>query len=648
MVVFLRSSLLTGIIFFWALALQSAPQGSEGTFPDPLIPQRADPWVWKHSDGYYYFTATVPAYDRIELRRSQTVAGLADATAKVIWRKHERGPMSWHIWAPEMHYIDGKWYIYFAAGRAESIWDIRIYVLENESANPLEGQWTEKGQLKTLWESFSLDATTFEQNGKRYLVWAQKDPNIRGNTNLYIAEMDTPWSITGRQVMITQPDFPWERVGYWVNEGPSAIERNGKVFISYSASATDHNYCVGLLTADAEADLLNPASWQKSPIPVFKSSEVHQQYGPGHSCFTVAEDGKTDLLVYHARSYKEIQGAALDNPDRHTRVKVLRWGKDGTPDFGEPGESDPNIATAAADEESHYLFSYFKGNGEDGLHLAHSTDGIHWKALNQDRSFLQPMVDKDRLMRDPSIVRGPDGIFHMVWTTGWHDQGFGVAHSKDLIHWSEQKRVGVMDHEPGCRNTWAPEIFYDEVKKQYIVFWASTIDGRFPETAGMCENELNHRIYCTTTRDFETWTKARLFFDPGFPVIDSFMARDGDRWVLVTKDETRFPKAKKNLFMAVASQPEGPWTRMGEVFSPDWVEGPSLLKVKDRWLVYFDEYSRKHYKAMETKDFLTWNESSEAMTYPSGMRHGTAFAVTREVAEKLRRHDSRNATPAED
>ena len=105
-----------------------------------------------------------------------------------------------------------------------------------------------------------------------------------------------------------------------------------------------------------------------------------------------------------------------------------------------------STSVVAAD---HYLFSYFKGNGEDGLHLAHSTDGIHWTALNRDRSFLTPTVDKDRLMRDPSIVRGPDGVFHMVWTTGWHDQGIGVAHSKDLIEWSEQKRVGVMDHEPG-------------------------------------------------------------------------------------------------------------------------------------------------------------------------------------------------------
>lgn len=285
--------------------------------------------------------------------------------------------------------------------------------------------------------------------------------------------------------------------------------------------------------------------------------------------------------------------------------------------------------------EDHYLFSYFKGNGEDGLHLAHSTDGVKWTALNRDRSFLAPTVDKDRLMRDPSIVQGPDGVFHMVWTTGWHDQGIGVAHSKDLIEWSEQKRIGVMDHEPGCRNCWAPEIFYDEATEQYLIFWASTIEGRFPETVGTCESGLNHRMYYVTTKDFETYSKTRLFFDPGFAVIDSFLVRDGDSYVLVTKDETKNPVPKKNLFVATARKAEGPYKKIAEPFSPDWVEGPAVLKVGDRWLVYFDEYTRRHYKAMQTHDFKAWEELETPMTHPEGMRHGTAFAVEAEVAERL-------------
>jgi GH43 family beta-xylosidase len=308
---------------------------------NPLIEQRADPWCMRHSDGKYYFTATVPQYDRIELRCAATVAGLGKANPKVVWRKHDRGPMSYHIWAPEIHYIDGKWYIYFAAGRAEDIWAIRIYVLECSGPDPMTAEWTEKGQLRTNWESFSLDATTFEHKGKRYLVWAQNNPAIKGNTNLYIAEMDSPWSIKGRQIMITRPEYDWECVGYLVNEGPAALIRNGRVFISYSASATDHNYCMGLLTANESSNLLDPASWRKASAPVFKSSEKNGQYGPGHNSFTVTPDGKTDLLVYHARNYKNIQGDPLRNPDRHTRIQILNWRRDGAPDFGEPAPDGP-------------------------------------------------------------------------------------------------------------------------------------------------------------------------------------------------------------------------------------------------------------------------------------------------------------------
>jgi GH43 family beta-xylosidase len=308
---------------------------------NPLIEQRADPWCIRHTDGYYYFTATVPEYDRIELRGARTVADLAKVDPVVIWRKHNKGPMSYHIWAPEIHHIDGRWYIYFAAGRAEDIWAIRMYVLECADANPLTGNWTEKGQLRTNWESFSLDATTFEYDGLRYLVWAQKDPNIRGNTNLYIARMDSPWSIVGRQIMITKPEYDWERIGFWVNEGPAVLIRNERILISYSASATDHNYCMGLLTANESANFLNPKSWRKSPVSVFKSSTRNSQYGPGHNSFTVTSDGKTDLLFYHARNYKDIKGDPLKNPDRHTRVQRLKWKRDGTPDFGEPVPDGP-------------------------------------------------------------------------------------------------------------------------------------------------------------------------------------------------------------------------------------------------------------------------------------------------------------------
>ncbi|WP_199621630.1 glycoside hydrolase family 43 protein [Paenibacillus alkalitolerans] len=305
-------------------------------YENPLILQRADPWIYRHTDGYYYFTASVPEYDRIELRRSATIRGLAEAEPVIVWRKHESGIMGANIWAPEIHFIDGKWYIYFAAGRSDDSFAHRMYVLENESANPLSGEWTEKGQIKTNWESFSLDATTFEHGGKRYLVWAQRDPAIENNTDLYIAQMANPWTIEGVQAMIARPECDWEKVGFLVNEGPAVLIRNGKVFIAYSASATDHNYCMGLLTASDSSDLMDPKSWSKSPVPVFQSSAETGQYGPGHNSFTVSEDGEEVILVYHARNYKEIAGDPLFDPNRHTRVQKLDWSGDGYPIFGVP------------------------------------------------------------------------------------------------------------------------------------------------------------------------------------------------------------------------------------------------------------------------------------------------------------------------
>ncbi|MET0322464.1 MAG: glycoside hydrolase family 43 protein [Duganella sp.] len=325
-----------------AFAIEVAPAGGQPpaadlTFSNPLVRHRADPHVALHGDGYYYYTATVPEYDRIELRRARTLDGLGAAEAKVVWRKHARGDMGAHIWAPEMHYIDGKWYIYFTAGRSDAVWEIRLYVLENSSPDPLLGEWKELGQLKTGWESFALDATTFALNGQRYLAWTQRGPDSTIHaTNIYLAAMDTPWSIAGPAVLLSRPEYGWEKVKHDVNEAPAVIVKNGRVFMTYSASATDANYALGLLTAPVDANLLDAASWKKSPVPVFASSGKNSQYGPGHNSFTTTPDGKTDILVYHARNFRDIVGEPLKDRNRHTRAQVLHWNADGTPDFGEP------------------------------------------------------------------------------------------------------------------------------------------------------------------------------------------------------------------------------------------------------------------------------------------------------------------------
>lgn len=301
-------------------------------YNNPLVAQRADPWVCKGETGEYYFVATAPEYDRIEISKSESLNGLSNAIPKVIWEKHKTGVMGHHIWAPELHRINDVWYIYFAAGEAENVWNIRMFVLSNPSSDPTTGTWHEEGRILTSHESFSLDATTFEHKGERYLIWAQ---NVRAgqNTSLLLSKMETPTKLTGPEIIITDPKYDWERIGYKVNEGPAVLKRNGKIFVTYSTSATDHNYCVGLLWADDDSDLMDTTSWHKSEKPVFYTNETLKRYGPGHNTFTVAEDGKTDVMIYHARDYKELKGSPLSDPNRNTRARVLEWTEEGFPDF---------------------------------------------------------------------------------------------------------------------------------------------------------------------------------------------------------------------------------------------------------------------------------------------------------------------------
>jgi GH43 family beta-xylosidase len=333
----LARALLTTLVLTASCLRAPSPQvpAAHERLVNPIVRQRADPHVSRDSAGRYYLAATVPEYDRIELRAASTIGALGAATPLVVWRKHETGAMGSHIWAPELHRIDGKWYIYFAAGRADSVWNIRIYALENASPDPLRGAWVEKGQVHTGWESFALDATTFVHRGRRFLVWAQKDPAIRGNSNVYIAPMRDATTLSGPAVRLSKPELPWEIVGYWVNEGPAVLFRHGRVFLTYSASATDANYCMGMLVASDTSDLLDPRSWTKSEQPVFRSSAATGQWGPGHNSFTVDASG-ADVMVYHARSYRDIAGDPLHDPNRHTRAQYVRWRADGTLDFGEP------------------------------------------------------------------------------------------------------------------------------------------------------------------------------------------------------------------------------------------------------------------------------------------------------------------------
>jgi hypothetical protein len=297
-----------------------------------------------------------------------------------------------------------------------------------------------------------------------------------------------------------------------------------------------------------------------------------------------------------------------------------------------------SFASQAADG---YLFAYFTENGQDGLHFARSADGYRWDKVAGGRSFLTPAVGNSKLMRDPCIVRGPDGTYHMVWTSGWNENNIGYASSKDLVHWSPQQQVPVMAHEPGALNAWAPEIVYDDKRGEFVIFWASTIPGRFPATDGSSEDKYNHRMYATTTRDFKTYTPTRLFYDPGFSVIDATFVKFKGVNHLLVKDETRNPP-KKHLQVADAPDLQGPFGQMGAPITPPklWVEGPTALQIGDDVVLYYDAYITKHYGAMRSRDLVNWEDVSDKMHFPDEgtkqrMRHGTVIAVPEEILAGL-------------
>lgn len=282
------------------------------------------------------------------------------------------------------------------------------------------------------------------------------------------------------------------------------------------------------------------------------------------------------------------------------------------------------------------LFTFFRDNGQDGLFLAWSVDGLDWHEIQPPgKSFLVPQVG-GRLMRDPCLRRGADGVFHLVWTTGWNDRGIGHASSRDLVHWSPQQEIPVMGHEPTARNAWAPELFLDRRRGEFLLFWASTIPGRFAAEAGTSEDAYDHRMYLTTTRDFRTFTPTRLFYDGGFNVIDATLVQAGRRrFGLVVKDE-RLKPARKNLRIAWGSDPQGPFGPASEPFSPSWVEGPSVLRVGRDWLIYFDHYTSPHYYgALRSRDLQHWEDISREVHLPKGTRHGTALTVPARVLQAL-------------
>jgi len=339
--------LLSGLILLSALALpaaiaqSAAPAAAQGpdTFHNPLLPTGPDPWVITRNGFYYYMNTTGK---NLTIWKTRDITDLAHAQKKVVWTPPATGPYSHDLWAPELHLLDGKWYIYFAAdaGQNESH---RTYVVENASADPLEGTWTFKGKVADATDKWSIDSSVFEDKGQKYMVWSGWEGDTDGEQRIYIAHMKNPWTIDSKRVMISYPQYPWERVGDLpdrpamphvnVNEGPEILTHGQDIFLVYSASAcwTDY-YELGVARTKSGANLLDSASWKKFDHPFFKQDREAEVFGPGHNGFFKSLDGKEDWIIYHANPAPN-QGCGSH---RSPRIQPFTWNADGTPNFGKP------------------------------------------------------------------------------------------------------------------------------------------------------------------------------------------------------------------------------------------------------------------------------------------------------------------------
>ncbi len=324
---------------------------SEQTITNPLLPAGPDPWVTSRNGYYYYMNTTGHS---LVIWKTRHIGDLKTAKKKVIWTPPAEGSYSHDIWAPELHFLSEKWYVYFAAD-AGTNHSHRLWVLENPSSDPLQGTWTLKGKLNTPSDRWAIDGSVFENHGKLYLVWSGWAGDENGTQSIYLAQMSNPWTVEGKRIIVSTPTYPWEKIGdrpdnranreanpgantdeplhIDVNEGPEVLQHGDKVFLIYSGSACWTNfYELGMVQASASSDLMDPASWTKAPLPVFWESPEAHAYGTGHNGFFKSPDGKQDWIIYHANSEPN-QGCGQK---RSPRAQPFTWNADGTPDFGRP------------------------------------------------------------------------------------------------------------------------------------------------------------------------------------------------------------------------------------------------------------------------------------------------------------------------
>lgn len=318
----------------------AVPAAEPATFTNPLLPSGPDPWIVQH-DGVYYYMNTLGK--RIAIRKTRDITKLADAPEVTVWTPPAVGPNAVAIWAPELHRIDGLWYIYYTAAENGHNDDAHrgIFVLENASPDPTKGTWTDRGQLKT--EHTGIDGTTFVHGGKRYFVYS---PYVGPDSVLSIVAMANPWTLTGKETTIARPDLTWERQGgRQILEGPEFLPGpKGDLFLTYAASACwSDDYAIGLLSAKAGSDPLDAAAWAKSPQPVVAKAPEQNVYATGHNGFFTSSDGKQTWIVYHANAGPDMKCTSKRAP----YIQQVTWSADGKPVFARPVGSATRLAVPA-------------------------------------------------------------------------------------------------------------------------------------------------------------------------------------------------------------------------------------------------------------------------------------------------------------
>ena len=320
------------------------------TFTNPLLSSGPDPWVIR-KDNFFYYTETL--WNKIAIWKTTAMSRLTFSAPQTIWTRPSSGPNSQNVWAPELHYLDGKWYMYYAAGSADEATSQRIFVLENSSSDPTKGIWIDRGQIQVPSADFwAIDPTVFELNGKRYILWSGHPSNTDFTQHLYIALMQNPWTLSTSRTDISSPTYAWETIGAngsltGVDEGPEILQNaNGRVFLIFSASGcwTD-DYELGMLTLKEGGDPLNASDWVKSATPVLTKNSDNNAFGPGHCSFFKSVDSTEDWIIYHANSFANQGCGDVRNP----RMQKFTWNADGTPNFGQPVKINTPIPKPAGE-----------------------------------------------------------------------------------------------------------------------------------------------------------------------------------------------------------------------------------------------------------------------------------------------------------